>query len=610
MIARRRQDARAPGDEGRRHAIRFALALVAGLEEARVLGQDPHAVVVRRGDRQADAGRQERVRRDPSTSPGRGDSRWLAYAKPTGANDFSADLLYSAGDGAVDRGLGRHDRRLPPAFDPEGKYLYFISRRTLTARRSARSSSTSTFTATDKIYAVTLRDTTCVAGRAARATRRRARRPTRTRTRTRKDGKARQGQANDPARAAPAWTDRSRRAWRSASPSCRSPAGRYGALAAFKGKLLLYCRRRPTRSRRRRRRRQRQLHCVRLREARGQDRDLGRRRRLRRLEGRRQGAVPDGRRRSASSRPPRARSRRRQDRRPSTLMATVDPRAEWMQMFNEAWRLERDFYYDPTMGGLDWKAIGERYRQLVPYVAHRADLNYILGELIGELSTSHTYVGGGDMPRGAEGRRRAARRRLRARRRERPLPLHEDLPRARLELATCPRRSASRACDVREGDFLLAVNGVPVRAPQNVYAAFVGHRGQADRDHASARRRTTPSRAPTRSSRSRTRRRCATRRGCARTARRWRRPPAAASPTSTCPNTATRRASRSSRKQYYPQVDKQGIIVDERFNGGGFIPDFFVERLMRKTWVYWSHARRRRFPHAADRASTGPSASS
>src|SRR2546428_13942575 len=82
------------------------------------------------------------------------------------------------------------------------------------------------------------------------------------------------------------------------------------------------------------------------------------------------------------------------------MQAWVDPRAEWLQMFNEAWRLERDFYYDPAMGGLEGKAIGERYRQLVPYVAPRADLNYILGEVIRELGTSHTYVRGGDTPRG------------------------------------------------------------------------------------------------------------------------------------------------------------------------------------------------------------------
>src|SRR5439155_24689783 len=80
-------------------------------------------------------------------------------------------------------------------------------------------------------------------------------------------------------------------------------------------------------------------------------------------------------------------------------MATVDPHAEWMQMFNEAWRLERDFYYDPAMGGLDWKAVGERYRQLVPFAGHRADPNYILGQLIRELATSHAYAGRGEHPK-------------------------------------------------------------------------------------------------------------------------------------------------------------------------------------------------------------------
>ena len=120
-------------------------------------------------------------------------------------------------------------------------------------------------------------------------------------------------------------------------------------------------------------------------------------------------------------------------------------------MFNEAWRLERDFYYDPAMGGLDWKAVGERYRQLVPYVAHRADLNYILGELIGELSTSHTYVSGGEYPNVPQDHHRPARRGLVAGRSERALPAGEDLSRARLELRrtgtarrTRPRRARRR----------------------------------------------------------------------------------------------------------------------------------------------------------------------
>jgi tricorn protease len=82
----------------------------------------------------------------------------------------------------------------------------------------------------------------------------------------------------------------------------------------------------------------------------------------------------------------------------SELEMKVDPKAEWAQIFNEAWRIERDFFYDPNMHGVDWDLMKKRYGELLPYVAHRSDLTYIIGELIGELCTSHTYVGGGKMP--------------------------------------------------------------------------------------------------------------------------------------------------------------------------------------------------------------------
>src|SRR3989449_4152239 len=81
------------------------------------------------------------------------------------------------------------------------------------------------------------------------------------------------------------------------------------------------------------------------------------------------------------------------------LQVKVDPREEWKQIYREAWRIERDFYWDPEMTGHDWKKIGARYEALLPWVAHRSDLNYLIGELIAELSTSHTYVGGGDRPK-------------------------------------------------------------------------------------------------------------------------------------------------------------------------------------------------------------------
>lgn len=81
----------------------------------------------------------------------------------------------------------------------------------------------------------------------------------------------------------------------------------------------------------------------------------------------------------------------------SGVAAMIDPRAEWRQIFWEAWRFERDSFYDPKMVGLDWAAIGKRYEQYLPSVSHRSDLNYLLQLMLSELGTSHAYVSGGDM---------------------------------------------------------------------------------------------------------------------------------------------------------------------------------------------------------------------
>jgi tricorn protease len=80
------------------------------------------------------------------------------------------------------------------------------------------------------------------------------------------------------------------------------------------------------------------------------------------------------------------------------LRMRLDRLAEWRQMFDEAWRYQRDFFYDPEMHGRDWDAVRERYAPLVPYVRHRADLNYLMDQVNGELSVGHSFVFGGDMP--------------------------------------------------------------------------------------------------------------------------------------------------------------------------------------------------------------------
>jgi len=83
----------------------------------------------------------------------------------------------------------------------------------------------------------------------------------------------------------------------------------------------------------------------------------------------------------------------------SNLEVELDHHAEWKQIYNECWRQMRDFFYDPNMHGNDWVGLRKRYEVLIPYVRHRADLSYIIGELISELNAGHAYVGGGEMPK-------------------------------------------------------------------------------------------------------------------------------------------------------------------------------------------------------------------
>ncbi|MGD8377472.1 MAG: PDZ domain-containing protein, partial [Acidobacteriota bacterium] len=82
----------------------------------------------------------------------------------------------------------------------------------------------------------------------------------------------------------------------------------------------------------------------------------------------------------------------------SKLRMKLDPRAEWEQMFAECWRIGRDWFYDENMHGVDWVKMRERYGELVPYISHRSDLDFILGEMIAELQAGHSYVQSGEMP--------------------------------------------------------------------------------------------------------------------------------------------------------------------------------------------------------------------
>jgi tricorn protease len=153
----------------------------------------------------------------------------------------------------------------------------------------------------------------------------------------------------------------------------------------------------------------------------------------------------------------------------SGLQVQVDPREEWRQIFHEARRIERDFYWDPNMTGHDWKKIGDRYEALLPWVAHRIDLNYIIGEMIAELSTSHTYVGGGDQPQrphigvgmlGADFAAESGYYRI-----AKIYPGENWTEGARSPLT-------EPGLKVKAGDYIISVNGHEAHANQDVYAYF------------------------------------------------------------------------------------------------------------------------------------------
>ncbi len=159
------------------------------------------------------------------------------------------------------------------------------------------------------------------------------------------------------------------------------------------------------------------------------------------------------------------------------LRADIDPGAEWKQMFDEAWRQERTYFYSKEMNGFDWPALRKKYEVLLPSVADRYDLNYVIGEMFGELSESHMYVGGGDSPDlhpvsvgmlgvdfaldPASGRYKFAR----------ILPGDNWDTDARSPLT-------EPGVNVHEGDYLLAINGRALKAPGNPYELLVDTAGQ------------------------------------------------------------------------------------------------------------------------------------
>ncbi len=260
------------------------------------------------------------------------------------------------------------------------------------------------------------------------------------------------------------------------------------------------------------------------------------------------------------------------------LKTRVDKHAEWQQIFDESWRHMRDFFYDRNMHGLNWKGIYNKYNPLVPYVRHRSDLSYLIGEMIGELNVGHAYVNNG----------------------ERPMPerIQTGLLGAKiskdqnglfridkiLEGANWSTELRSPLTEqgslVKEGDFIVSIDGQSVKEISDLYSLLVGKANQLIELKTSANKdgiNPVSSLIKTLSSES------------ALYYYGWvqeniRKVDAATNGDVGYIHIPDMSAVGLNEfvKHYYPQLTKKAIIIDDRGNGGGNVSPMIIERLQRE----------------------------
>ncbi|MFT7678583.1 MAG: tricorn protease [Planctomycetota bacterium] len=274
----------------------------------------------------------------------------------------------------------------------------------------------------------------------------------------------------------------------------------------------------------------------------------------------------------------------------------IDARQEWPQIYTDAWRLFRDYFYAENMHGVDWKAVHDQYRPMIDFCVTRNDVDYVLREIVSELNCGHTYVRGGPMERG---------------------------PRVGVGLLGCDytlengairiskfieggiwdvdaRGPLSRTgVDVNEGDYLLAVDGKALDASQDPWAAFLG---KADKTV-----ELTVSSLPTMDDTARRVRVKTLSSEANLRYRSWIESNRAAVEKASggrvgyvyVPDTGQNGRNNFFR-QLYGQAHLDALIVDERWNGGGSFPNREIEALNRPRTNYWGRRWGRDWPTPAD----------
>ncbi|MCA8963111.1 MAG: PDZ domain-containing protein, partial [Planctomycetes bacterium] len=259
----------------------------------------------------------------------------------------------------------------------------------------------------------------------------------------------------------------------------------------------------------------------------------------------------------------------------------VEPREEWREILREVWRIERDYFYDPAMHGVDWNAMWERWSPFVEHVRHRADLNLVIAEMIGELACGHEYVSGGEMPSSPVGVSVGLL----------GCDFDEDgshyviarILRGQNWVASLRSPLTVPGIDVHEGDRLIAVNGVPITTKDNVFSFFVDTAGKqveltvetpgAGDSSGDGDARRTVTVVPIGSEASLRRfswiednRKRVDELSGGRLAYIY------------MPNTGNE-GMLSFDRDFYSQLDKEGLILDERYNSGGKVADYVIDVL-------------------------------
>ncbi len=280
-----------------------------------------------------------------------------------------------------------------------------------------------------------------------------------------------------------------------------------------------------------------------------------------------------------------------------SLRMYLEPKEEFKQIFYEGWRTQRDYLYVPNMHGSDWPKMKEMYGQLLPYVNHRADLNYLLDMMGSEIAIGHSYVRGGDMPAvpsspggllGADftvdnGRYKIAR-------------IYDNEswnPELRAPLSP-------PGVTVSVGDYVLAVNGMDLRAPDNIYRLLDGTANRQTVLTVNARPETEGARQVTvvpvaNEQGLRTRawveanRRLVDKLSNGQLAYVY-------VPSTGQPGYA------SFNRYYFSQQDKLGAVIDERYNSGGSAADYIIDVLQRQFDGYLNNVAGDRYPFTSPSA--------